>query len=613
MLKSINQVQESRLRLVINRLFGETDDDLYNEIKNQFQHYNLPAGSLLMKQGDEGNSLYLLLGGRLRVFVSDDNGRQKTVGTILHGETVGEMAMLTGEARSASVIAARDCSLAELRRDQFEQIISRHPELIMNISRMLIRRIKRMNSSPPEFLKNKSISVLCTHLVGDLRQWCAKLGNEIMALTKVSIIDFEQALYKTGISIDRKSSSIDALNQQILNSWLDEQENKFEIIVLIQDDNFAPWTKMIINRADILLLVADSQQDPTLSKMEHAIYESSDAEVTSTRYLVLRHEGEIPLRKTKEWLSNRKLTKHFHLRKDNHRDLFRLSRFLSGHSNGLVLSGGGAKGIAHIGVFKALEESGIPVDIIGGASIGAIISGFIAQSLSADEIISRTRDMFLANPTPLTEFSFIPFYSLLKGKRLEKMLEESFGHFDIEDLPINYYCVSSNLTTSDQHVHVMGDLKTAIRASISLPGILPPVLIDKNVYVDGGIFNNIPIDIMRREGAQRIIAVSLSQETNNQVEYDQLPNQYWLLLNKFFGRSNKYKNLPTMMNTIIKSTTIYSDSKEKETMKSADLLFNPDVSHIGLTSWTQFDVLVDEGYRHAIKVLEELPDKSKLD
>jgi predicted acylesterase/phospholipase RssA len=252
-----------------------------------------------------------------------------------------------------------------------------------------------------------------------------------------------------------------------------------------------------------------------------------------------------------------------------------------------------------------LEEANYTIDFVGGTSIGSIIGGFIAMGYNSEKIIEVSRHMFLKNPTPYSELNIFPVYSLLSGKRLDRMIKDCFESVTIEDLPINYFCISSNLTESNFEVHNTGALAKAIRASISLPGILTPVIKNKNILVDGGIFNNLPIDVMAKQNVGTIIAISLRTEIEP-LALDTLPSKSKFLFNQLFKRKNMFAQLPTLLNTFMKTLTSNSDKTQKHMLSGADIVFQPDVSGYGLVAWKNYDEIVEVGYRHAKEVLEQM-------
>lgn len=183
-----------------------------------------------------------------------------------------------------------------------------------------------------------------------------------------------------------------------------------------------------------------------------------------------------------------------HVRDGNKRDEHRLARLVSGRARCLVLGGGGARGLAHIGVIAAFEEAGLAVDFLGGTSMGAIVAASLAMDLDAGAIRSRLADAFIGQ-NPLNDYT-LPYHALTRVSKVDAALRMSFGDLWIEELWLPYFCVSSNLTTGGAMVHGNGDLATALRASIAIPGLLPPVMSSDGVLVDGGMMNNLPADVM---------------------------------------------------------------------------------------------------------------------
>jgi len=194
----------------------------------------------------------------------------------------------------------------------------------------------------------------------------------------------------------------------------------------------------------------------------------------------------------------------------------RVARLASGHGVGLVLSGGGARGFAHLGAIRALRESRVPIDAVGGCSMGAPIAGGVALDLADDEMISLAERSF----HKLLDYT-VPVVALLKGERISKNIELSFGGWDIEDLWLPYYCVSTNLTRSRLEVHRRGSAAQAIRASVAIPGVLPPVPVDGDLLVDGGVLNNMPAQTMRLDSTiGTVIAVDVAPQQGPRARSD---------------------------------------------------------------------------------------------
>jgi NTE family protein len=299
--------------------------------------------------------------------------------------------------------------------------------------------------------------------------------------------------------------------------------------------------------------------------------------------------------------------RHLHVRAGNRSDLGRLARFLSGNTVGLVLAGGGARGIAHVGVFRALQEAGVPVDVFGGTSIGSVLGACMASDWGWEKVYHENKREFLSNPT--SDFNFIPLVSLLAGRKLDRILARSFANRPIEELWFPFLCVSSNYTQACEQVHPHGELKRALRASMAIPGVFPPVVHGNDLLVDGGVFNNMPVDIMARMGVRTIMAVDLrpDDKLRRALNFTEFPSSWALLADRFRPKERRRYQVPSMLTTLMAANTLNSQQKMSQVVADVDLLFHPDVRRFGLLEWKSYDLLVEQGYRHAQEVLERNP------
>lgn len=330
--------------------------------------------------------------------------------------------------------------------------------------------------------------------------------------------------------------------------------------------------------------------------------------------LILHPQGTSPSN-TAQLLEIRNVKRHFHVEVGNKKHLSRFLRIMSNDANGLVLAGGGAKGHAHVGILQAMEEYGIPVDHVGGTSIGSIMAGFVGLGYDAQHLFTEARDVFMSNPTPSSEYNWLPIFSLISGKKLQQLLDHYFGRVNIEDLWLPFFCISSNLSKSKMKIHDRGPLSDAIRASISLPGIFPPAIQDQSLLVDGAIFNNFPVDVMVKRSVGNVIAVSLdsTDRERREVNFQELPSRSQYIISKLFGRSKEdMANVPTLMNTIIKSTLVNSNALARLWKPHIDLFFNPQVSEFGLMDWKSFDAIAAEGYEHGMAILSKRMDLDRF-
>jgi predicted acylesterase/phospholipase RssA len=284
-------------------------------------------------------------------------------------------------------------------------------------------------------------------------------------------------------------------------------------------------------------------------------------------------------------------------------DFERLARCLAGTAIGLVLGGGGARGFAHLGVLRALAESGVPVDWVGGTSIGGIIAALVAQGVQPEEALARCRRHFqsLRDPT-------LPLVALLAGRRIRARLEDAFGGIAIEDLPLPYFCVSTNLTRAAQALHERGPLARAIRASISLPGILPPMRLDADLHVDGGLVNNLPIDVMAGKpeiGAVIAVDVGAELEMGAPAGFEPELSGWRVLWERFAPRPGRARP-PTIMSVLTRSSFVASVywARERHTAEQASLYLRVPVADLRLLAFERIDDIAARGYdatREAIR------------
>jgi NTE family protein len=279
-------------------------------------------------------------------------------------------------------------------------------------------------------------------------------------------------------------------------------------------------------------------------------------------------------------------------------DVERVARLLTGRSIGLVLSGGGARGFAHIGVVRALREAGMRIDSVGGTSIGAIIGAGVAADWSDEEMVEKYRKAFV-DGRPLRDYT-LPFVSLVTGRRVAHLLREAFGARDIEDLALPYYCVSANLSVGKVHVHRSGPIWLWLRASSAIPGILPPVFHRSEVFVDGAVMNNLPTDIMRQQAVGEIVAVDISADDvlRADVEEYALPSMWRMCVDRF-ARPRR----PGILSILLRSGMVNAEAASIERRAYTNLLLTPPLSDIELLDWHAYERAIEAGYRHACEVI----------
>jgi NTE family protein len=599
------------LTKLLTQLLGSIDAALLETINREVEWVFLKGNETLFHQGDTSNSVCFVLSGRLLAIANDANGNRQLLGDIVRGETVGELPMFTGEPRSADVIAARDSTLAQLSKRAFTKLISQDAAFAMNITRLIIQRFNnkafQKEQRPPV-----CIGILSAHPSINGHNFAQELKTQLEAYGSATIVSsasiaekFEHAEH------DQNTDDQPGLSNEVTR-WLDDVEANHDFLLYVADPEFTAWTSRCVRQSDQVVVLADATLEPHATSIEKEALSSESVKSS----LVLMHPADTFMPSgTCHWLDERPwLDAHFHLRLGHANDLRRFSRIVSGNATGLVLAGGGAKGFAHIGVFQALCEHGIPIDYVGGTSVGATVAAAIAMDMP-DQTRAILKKAAAQNPTK--DLALIPFVSLMTGKRAHNMVAGAIRDFTgdettmMEDLWIPMFAISSNFTQAKEEIHRRGSLKKNLLASIAIPGVFPPVISGNDLLIDGATFNNFPVDVMRATGVKTIIGCDLVVEKKYQLKITETPSTKQFISDKLKPKKKRKYRLPSMTSILINATVLYSYSKRKQNLKFIDLLFNPDLTRFGMTNWKAYDKIVDTGYQHALEVLEQMPLERK--
>jgi NTE family protein len=559
-------------------LFDGVPPALLTEIETELAWLSLPGGRVLFQSGDPADALYLLRSGLVGVLVAAPEGGHEMIAEIRAGESVGEMAMLAGEVHSATVVALRDTELIKVPKAIFDGLVARHPALLVKLTSILVRRLHRT-----------------THRVARSK------GHGTVALVPVEggvpIDDIAagliEALKAQNMRVHRFGSEAAGLDVE----WFDEVEEAHDIVLYQAeaiDREPSGWTRFCLRQADRIVLLAGRS-----SALPDAIErDAGDTTRTPILELVVLHPGAAAQPAAPELGGLRPASIH-HLRAGRADDLRRLARHLTSRGVGLVLAGGAARGFAHIGAIRALRQAGIPLDRVGGTSMGGIVAAGVACEWDDQEMHERMHAAFVAS-NPLNDWT-VPLVALFKGEKVTARLREHFGEARIEALWRPYFCVSTDLSEGRIHVHERGNLARALRASIAIPGVLPPVIEDGHVLVDGGIVDNFPVDVMARRGRGPIIGVDVTGD-NALARPDD--GGQWRGMRSFLGP--RRSAMPGIVTLLMRAGTMSSELQRNLSRAQATLLIRPPLSHVPLLDWKSFEIAIEAGYRHTLERLETI-------
>ncbi len=606
--------REQLLRTHLATLFGEIEPQTAAFLQRHLQWVEVAAGQTLLKQGDPGDCAYLTISGRLRAYVRDEAGVVRMVREMSRGEIVGELSMYTGAARTATVIAVRESVLVKLERQHFEALLATSPRLSLVFTRGIIGRLQTEHQRRP-FAAPVTVGVLPATPNVDLRAFAAELARALQRHGRVRVLDVAAMDGVLGASGRANDPSAEA--NRLVGLAIDDIESQHDITLLVGDAEPDAWTRRCIAHSDELLLLADATQAPAVHAVERACLDADSAPAEAAETLVLLHPpGTRCPQHTARWLARRPVTAHLHLRQGHAADIGRLARVLMRRAVGLVFGGGGARGFAHLGTWRALRARGIEVDFAGGTSIGATMAALVAGDQPLEECLQIARHAFGRDPTG--DYNWLPLISLIKGRRVQRAVDEAIealagGPRDAEDLWKTYFCVATNYSQAREELITHGPLARALMASTAIPGALPPVVSGGDLVCDGGTFNNFPVDRMRgMRGVGTVIGVDLGGRNPRKLDFEQVPGSGALLLDRLRGRARRRYRLPSLASYLMNITILYSTSRQAEARAQTDVYFNPPLYKVGLLQWSRFDDIVRQGEQHANEVLDQLAQQGKL-
>ena len=611
-------LQDGLLNQHLRAFLGPVDEPALRSLREQLEWVEVAAGQTLMAQGEPGDAMYLSISGRLRAYVRDDDGVEHMVREMARGQIIGEMSLYTDEPRSATVVAIRDSVLVRLGKPQFHQLLQSSVQASIALTRQLIRRLQAVQTRS-ELARPVTIGLLPITTGVNLQDFASHLAQQLQGLVPkagVCLVDAARVDRDLNLPGIARSESTDATQAADTNRrialYLDRIEATHEYVLLLADDEPTPWTRRCSRRSDEMLLLADATQPVALAETETQFLMPRTGRTEAAEILVLLHPSDLRCPQgTRQWLARRPVSDHIHIRPALQRDMARLARIQSRNAVGLVLAGGGARGLAHLGVLQALQQRGVEVDFVGGTSIGAVMAALVASDRPVPEVLDVSRRAFSTNPTG--DFNLLPLMSLIAGKRLRRIIaaaaQELFGCLpDVEDLWKNYYCVASNYSQATEHVLRHGPLLQGVLASIAIPGALPPVLVDGDLLCDGGTFNNFPVDVMRQaRGVGRVMGVDLSFRKPRRIDLAEVPGTWALLRDRLRPRAQRRYKLPSLVAYLMNVTVLYSTSRQRQAQKLTDLYFKPPLDRVGMLQWNRFDHIVEQGRLHGVQVLDALP------
>ncbi|XP_052737334.1 neuropathy target esterase sws isoform X4 [Bicyclus anynana] len=600
----------------------------------------LESGRAVYRQDEESGSTFIVLSGRLRSVITHPNGKKELVGEYGKGDLVGIVEMVTQTRRSTTVMAVRDSELAKLPEGLFNAIKLRFPVVVTRLINLLGHRILGSWQKPTAGLggaaaiesrpSQHNFSTVAVVPVSDdvpLTAFTYELYHSLCAIGPTVRLTSDVIRKLLGLTI------MDPNNEYRLSSWLAQQEDKHKVALYQCDPSLTQWTQRCIRQADCILIVALGDKQPSIGKIEKEIERLA---IRTQKELVLLHrEGGPNPSGTVHWLNMRTwVSQHHHVRCPHrmftrksqyriselyskvlmseasvHSDFSRLARWLTGTAVGLVLGGGGARGAAHVGMIRAIQEAGIPIDMVGGVSIGAFMGALWCMERNITSVTQKAREWSQKMTQwgkQLMDLTY-PATSMFSGRQFNTTIKSTFGEVHIEDLWLPYFTVTTDISSSCMRVHRHGSLWRYIRASMSLSGYMPPLCdpVDGHLLLDGGYVNNLPADVMRSLGAKHILAIDVgSQDDTDLTNYGDDLSGWWLLWKRWnpFTTPVKVPNLPDIQSRL----AYVSCNRQLEEVKTSDYCeyIRPPIDSYKTLQFGSFDEIREVGYRHGSAYFE---------
>lgn len=555
---------------------------------------SLRSGERLFSEGEAAEHLYVVATGRLRVMIGD-----RFAGVVGALEPIGEIGLLSGENRTATIEAIRDSQLVQIRKDRLMEFMVANPHALVATARVMIARLRK--NQREQKLSNarsaRNFAVIAGTQGVDATGVARLLHERLSAMDTCRLLDEAAVDRELGEAMSSTPLN-DSANNARLVEWLNQLERNHRSLVYSSGAEPDAWAARGMRQADRVLVVLRAEDTPVMTPMIDALRRSGIFAVVEL--VILRGPGA-PGGDVTAWKTLTGARAHYFVRPGNTADFAALVRQLTGRAIGLVLGGGGARGFAHLGLLRALEERGMTIDLAGGSSMGALISALVACGYTSHEIAPLLRETFVTH-NYLNDYMF-PRIALIRGRKFLRRLREIFGEQRIEHLRMPWFCVSTNLTRGNAAVHDHGPLEMWVAASMAVPGIAPPVVYKGELLADGAVANSLPTDIMQNLERGPIIASNVSTEGDIRAPGIEGPDPEGLL--NWPGPGDP----PGLRDILFRTATMTSESGTRARAANADLYLRMPVLGIGMFDWKRMDEIIERGYAHAKEQLALAADK----
>lgn len=577
-------------------IFGDLSAELIIDLVNSMKVMVIKGGERLLTQGKDSNSMLVVISGRLLAVRRAPDGSSKRLAEIGPGSSVGEVGLVLQQPRAADVLAIRDTSVAQLYREDFEQLLNLHP---VELNRAIARKIFEYSVIQP----NKPASSGATAYA------VVPLDDKVDVSN--FCLQFKQALATHGDVYHFTPDEGETLHQGegaslASNRAIAKLEQQFDALLYETPKGLTPWSHLAVRQADKVIFLASPEIDPTTQDLSSPLFSGPGFEMVHKSMVILHSNVADKPTVDLRWHNTFELNRLYPVRLSCDEDMQRLGRFMTNNAVGLVLGGGGARGFAHVGVLQALTEANIPIDMICGNSMGALIAAQYANGTPIDQLTHTTQAFAKGGERPT-----LPIHSIFGGNRVRRDLIKMFGDVQIENQWRQLFVVSCNLSHATVHVHDHGPLWEGVLASNSPAAVAPPVIHNGDFLVDAALLDNVPVESMRKKlGFGTVIAVDVDVRDELRVSPSiKKVNPWKMLWQRLFVKNAKY--IPGILDILNRSGHLGGLMRRKESMAMADFYLQPPVSKFALMGYSKGPKIADAGYRYTLAKIEKWLERDK--
>jgi predicted acylesterase/phospholipase RssA len=576
---------------LVGAIAGSVGPDTVAAVAAAVEPVHLAPGERLFRVGDRPDAAYFVVTGRLLISVADGE-EERVIRRVGRGQVIGEIGLIDGEARTASVTADRDSVLARLPAAAFEQVAADHPDFMAGLSRIVVHRLTKPR--PPVdtvgvvAVAGGSGALTATELAERMTRVMGELGDSVAVTGDALVAELGDGV------VTATPGSEEWLR---LTDHLDGVEARHRFVVLDAAGE-EEWLENAVRHADRVLLVVDGESGDEAARGAAAATSAG----RPVWLVAVRPAGSGRPSGSADMVARFGAERVLHVEADVEADLDRVARVAFGMGVGLAFGGGGARGFMHLGAYRALRELGVPIDAVAGTSIGGALGALVADGLAPDAAVAEARSRF----KKVLDWT-LPLVSMVKGKRIARAITGFIGDADLRDLPIPFLCISTNFTEGTKVIHDSGSAARAVRAGLAIPGVIPPVPHDGDLLVDGGVLDNLPVDALRATGlVGTVIAVDVAPPRGSRARDDfGLSVSGWAALRSKFGRNRR--RYPGLSGLLMRSMIIGSMQERDRLLAAgyADLYLDLDARGVSMLAFNEVDSVADRGYELARPRIEE--------